>query len=685
MLSFRRRFRFKALWRADSPSAQQQDSQFQIRLVVAFAAMVFAFFLLFTRFVFLQVLQHDHFSTLAQQNRISLVPVEPNRGLIVDRNGEILAQNYSAYTLELTPSKIDDLDATIAEVGKLVEVTPRDLRRFRKLLGESRNFESVPLKVKLTDVEIARIAAQRYRLPGVDINARLFRDYPFKNLLSHVIGYIGRINQKDQDMLEETEQISNYRGSTHIGKTGLEKVYEEELHGVTGFEEVETDAGGRAIRTLRRTPPRNGKILKLALDIRLQQKASQLFAGRRGALVAIDPATGGVLAFLSEPGFDPNLFIDGIDSQTWKDLNDDWKKPLVNRALRGLYPPGSTFKPFMAMSNLEAGFRSPDYAIADPGYFTLPGSSHRFRDSFPSGRGSVNLFKAIQVSSDTYFYKLAWDMGIDRLAPQLAKFGLGTQTGIDLDHEARGVLPSREWKARRFARYPENVRRWMPADVVPIGIGQGYNTYTPLQMANATAILANGGKVFKPHVVQEIIDPATHAPTRVSALPIRDNHFNPKNVNFVKEAMAAVLKPGGTGARIGAGLQYDMAGKTGTAQVVQIKQGAKYNAAALAEQHRDHSWFIAFAPVDQPKIAVAVIVENGGWGAAAAAPIVRQLVDFYLLDNGKTPLIHPGDEVPAPDAEAAAATPAKPSRKPGAPAGKPAAAPPRGVEEVPEE
>ena len=478
-----------------------------------------------------------------------------------------------------------------------------------------------------------------------------------------MIGYIGRINQKEMERLEENDELADYRGSTHIGKTGLEYTYEKVLHGTAGFEEMETDAGGRPVRTLRRSSPINGHTLKLALDIELQKFAWERFGDRRGALVAIDPATGGVLAFISKPGYDPNLFIDGIDSQSWKDLNDDWKKPLVNRALRGLYPPGSTFKPFMAMAALESKFREPNYTIPDPGYFSLPGSTHRFRDSKPSGWGSMNMFRSIQVSSDTYYYKLAWDMGIDRLAPQLAKFGFGSPTGIDLDGEARGVLPSKEWKRKRFAgkRYPEAARVWTPADVVPIGIGQGYNTYTPLQVAHAVAILANNGVVYRPHVVKEIENLKTGEITKVEPNPVRDNHPDPANIAFVKSAMEAVLKPGGTAARIGAGLSYRMAGKTGTAQVVQIKQGAKYNAAALAEQHRDHSWFVAFAPVEAPRIAIAVIVENGGWGASAAAPLAREVADFYLTGRK--------GEVSAPNSDAPSAQHVRADKN------KPAAAP----------
>lgn len=634
MVSYRRvRPDFRRRPKSPKTRAPARENEFRLRLIIAFVLIVAAFGVLFSRFTWLQVLQYEHFMTAAQNNRISLVPIPPNRGVIYDRNGIVLAQNYSAYTLEITPSQTPNLEQTLNELAKLVAIEPRDRKRFRKLQEESRNFESLPIRTRLTDEEVARFAAQAYRFPGVEIKARLFRDYPYREITSHVIGYIGRINQKDQNRFKEEERYSEYRGSTHTGKTGLEFSYEQDLHGKTGFEEVEVDASGHAVRTLRRTPPVNGSDLHLALDIRLQEYTDQLFGNRRGALVAIEPETGGVLAFVSKPTFDPSLFIDGLDPQVWKDLNEDWQRPLINRALRGLYPPGSTFKPFMAMAALETGFRSADYTIPDPGYFSLPGSNHRFRDSKPTGHGSVNMYKSIQVSSDTYYYKLAWDMGIDRIAPELAKFGLGEKTGIDLDGEARGVLPTKEWKAKRFAgkRYKPEHRRWLPADVVPIGIGQGYNTYTPLQMAWATAILANNGVAYRPHIVKKVVSPANRQERIIEPQPAADYHFKRKHVEFVKDAMEAVLKPGGTANRIGAGLQYRMAGKTGTAQVVQIKQGAKYNAAALAEQHRDHSWFIAFAPVEQPKIAVAVIVENGGWGAAAAAPLARNVMDFYLL------------------------------------------------------
>lgn len=634
---------------------QAEDGQFQLRLVVAYVFMLLMFCLLIARFVWLQVYQYEHFSTLAQNNRISLLPILPNRGLIMDRNGVILAQNYSAYTLELVPSKMPDMNATIAELAKLVNITPRDEKLFKKLLGESKDFESIPLKVKLTEEEAARVAANAWRFPGVQVKARLFRDYPYKELTSHVLGYIGRINQKDQERLDDEDKSTNYKGTNYIGKTGLEAVYEDDLHGQVGFEEVETDSGGRAIRSLRRTPPVNGNNLKLALDIRLQEVADKLFGNRRGALVAIDPQTGGVLAFLSKPGFDPNLFIDGIDSQSWAALNNDWQKPMINRALRGTYPPGSTFKPFMAMAALETHSIGMHDVRPAPAFFTLPGSSHQFRDSNKNGNGSANLAKAIQVSSDTFFYKLAWDMGIDKIAPTVGQFGLGRPTGIDLDGEASGVLPTKEWKAKRFARYKEEFRRWYPADVVSIGIGQGFNSYTPLQMANGIATLANDGVAYKPHLVQEVVDARSGKSRLIAPKPDHVLPFKQENFEYVKAAMQSVLKPGGTAWRLGVGLPYTMAGKTGTAQVVAIKQGAKYNASALAEQYRDHSWFVAFAPVEKPRIAVAIIVENAGFGAAAAAPIARGLFDYYI--TGKVPGSVSGDlkTVPMDTADDAAA------------------------------
>ena len=466
---------------------------------------------------------------------------------------------------------------------------------------------------------------------GVEVNSRTFREYPYGKLTSHFLGYIGRISDKDKEMLEEEGLTALYRGSTHIGKSGLEKYYEHQLHGIPGYQEVEKDAYGNIVRVLKNVPSKMGQTLRLGMDIRMQQEADRILGDRRGALVAINPQDGTVLAFVSKPSFDPNLFIDGIDSDTWKMLNNDWKKPLINRVTQGLYPPGSTFKPFMGMALLESGKITQNTIVPAPGAWSIPGSRHIFRDSVRSGHGSANLSKAIQVSSDTFFYRLGYEMGIDKASPYLAQFGFGQKTGIDLPSEYTGVLPSREWKAKRFAKSSDpTAKEWRAGEMVSVSIGQGYNAYTPLQMAHATASLANNGVVHQPHLVKEILDFGARKITRINPNPERQIPFKADNFEYVKRAMEKVLKPGGTAHRIGGGLAYTMGGKTGTAQVVQIKQGGRYNAAALREQHRDHAWFISFAPLEKPEIAIAVILENGGWGAYAA-PLAREMTDFYML------------------------------------------------------
>lgn len=602
---------------------------FQIRLGVALLVVIALFGALFARFFWLQVLQHDRYMTLAEQNRISLVPLSPPRGIIRDRNGEVLAHNYSAYTLEITPSKTGGLQETIDRLNALIEITPKDRRRFKKLMEETRDFESLPIKIRLSDEEVARFAASSYQFPGVEVKARLFRQYPQGELASHLIGYIGRINDRDIERLKEGGNVANYRGTDHIGKLGVEQSYEEELHGVTGFERVEIDSGGRAIRTLSRKSPQPGQDLQLTVDIKLQEVVEKLFDKRRGALVAIDPGTGGVLAFVSKPGFDPNLFVDGIDPVSWKELNESPDKPLLNRALGGEYPPGSTFKPFMAAAALHGDFPLVHQTISDPGYFMY--GNNKFRDSKPGGYGSMNFDRSIALSSDTYYYQLAVQMGIDNIAKYLSEFDLGRQTGIDLPGERSGILPSPEWKKKRF-RKPEQ-QRWYSGETVSIGIGQGYNSYTPLQMAHATAIIANRGTVYTPHVVARVIDPVTGKSRAVGSTPSRRIDWKPEHFERVIKGMVGVNQYG-TGTRVFAGAQYTSAGKTGTAQVFSLK-GAKYNAGAIGERMRDHSWYIVFAPVEQPKIALAVIVENGGFGAQAAAPIARATLDYYL--TGKLP------------------------------------------------
>lgn len=614
------------------PSAQAAQADVLLRLLVAFILIVIFFSILLARFFYLQVTQHNEFSGQASSNRITLIPTPPVRGEIVDINGVPLAKNYPVFSLEVIPSRIEGkMEDVIEALKKYVDITPTDLKRFKKYRESYRKFENIPLKLRLTDEEAARLSVHLREFKGVEVNSRTFREYPYGKLTSHFLGYIGRISDKDKEMLEEEGLTALYRGSTHIGKSGLEKYYEHQLHGVPGYQEVEKDAYGNIVRVLKNVPSKMGQTLRLGMDIRMQQEADRILDDRRGALVAINPQDGTVLAFVSKPSFDPNLFIDGIDSDTWKMLNDDWKKPLINRVTQGLYPPGSTFKPFMGMALLESGKITQNTIVPAPGAWSIPGSRHIFRDSVRSGHGSANLSKAIQVSSDTFFYRLGYEMGIDKASPYLAQFGFGQKTGIDLPSEYVGVLPSREWKAKRFAKSSDpTAKEWRAGEMVSVSIGQGYNAYTPLQMAHATASLANNGVVHQPHLVKEVLDFGARKITRINPNPERQIPFKADNFEYVKRAMEKVLKPGGTAHRIGGGLAYTMGGKTGTAQVVQIKQGGRYNAAALREQHRDHAWFISFAPLEKPEIAIAVILENGGWGAYAA-PLAREMTDFYML------------------------------------------------------
>jgi len=626
---------------------------FRLRLSAVGVFVFICFGLLLARFLWLQVYKHSDYAAQAEDNRISVVPIVPNRGLIVDRNGAVLARNFSAYTLEITPSKINgDMDAVIDQLAQLVEIQPKDRKRFHKLLEESKNFDSTPIRTRLSDEEVARFTVQRFRFPGVEIQARLFRQYPLGAVASHVIGYIGRVSQKDADNIDEMEDSANYSGTDYIGKEGLEKSYEKQLHGTTGYEEVEVTAGGRAVRTLSRTPATPGDNLVLSIDIELQKIVEEAFGDRRGALVAIEPATGDILAYVSKPTYDPNLFVEGIDQQSWDELNTSLDRPLLNRPLSGTYPPGSTYKPFMALAALELGKRTPATVIFDPGFFMF--GNHRFNDDVHTGHGSVDMYKSIVQSCDTYYYMLANDLGVDAIHDFMKPFGFGQLTGIDLDHERAGLLPSTAWKRGAYKR-PEQ-KKWYAGETISLGIGQGYNSFTPLQMAHAVATLANNGVVMKPHLVKIIEDGATRqrtltVPKESYRIPLKQ-----ENIDIVKRAMVGVIHEG-TGARAFANAGYVAAGKTGTAQVVALKKNEKYDSKKVSERQRDHSLFTAFAPADKPRIAIAVIVENGGFGAEAAAPIVRKALDFYLL--GKRP--ESKDQAPtmkagaAPDLRAAAA------------------------------
>jgi penicillin-binding protein 2 len=629
---------------AEFRDLESELRRFQLRLGVAGALVLAAFALLLGRFAYLQLFQHEYYQTKAEDNRISIVPVVPNRGLIMDRNGVVLARNESQYTLEINPQRVANLEHTISELAAVIEILPRDRNRFRKLRQEIKGADSLPIRTRLTDEEVARFAANAYRFPGVEIKARLFRSYPFGEIASHVLGYIGRISDRDLERLEADGLTANYKGSDFIGKSGLEASYERELHGSTGSAQVEIDAGGRGIRTLSSTAPVAGNNLMLTLDIKLQQVAEQAFGNFRGALVAIDPTTGGVLALVSRPGYDPNLFVDGIDPQSWQALNEDEDKPLNNRALTGAYPPGSTIKPFMALMALHLGKRTPEYTISDPGFFTLAGVARPFRDWKAGGHGAVNMHRSIVASCDTYYYSLAVDTDIDQLHAFLSQLGFGQPSGIDIDGEKSGVLPSREWKRKRFKRPDE--QRWYVGDSVSVGIGQGYLLATPLQLAFASAILANNGVAYRPHVVSRVVDAGSGEARAIEPQPIRTVPLNQKWVDVVKAAMVDVTRPGGTAAQAGAGAAYTFAGKTGTAQVVAMKQGEKYDEKKVAERHRDHALFVSFAPAESPKIALGILVENGGHGSGTAAPIARTVLDYYLL--GKVP-----DKKPELDADAA--------------------------------
>jgi penicillin-binding protein 2 len=612
--------------RAELRDHQKELRNFQVRLAVSAGLVLGVFMILLVRLFYLQVLRHDYYHTLAENNRISIVPIIPNRGLILDRNGAVLAHNYAAYTLEITPSKAGALDPLIGDLGQVVEIAPKDRKRFRKLLEEGHDFASLPIRTRLSDEEVARFAANKYRFPGVDIRARLFRHYPNGEVGSHVLGYIGRLTKSDMAALEKDGVAPNYTGSDSIGKAGLEGKYERELHGTTGFEEVETDAGGRAVRTLRSTLPISGNNLLLSLDARLQDVAERVFGDRRGAMIALEPSTGGVLALVSKPGFDPNLFVDGIDPQNWDVLNTSPDHPLNNRALQGVYPPGSTIKPFMGLAALELNKRSPGYTIADPGFFSL-GGNHRWRDWKQGGHGMVDLHKSIVVSCDTYYYGLAHDMGIENIHRFLSQFGFGAKTGIDIEGEVGGLLPSEQWKMKRFQQ------KWFPGDTVSVGIGQGYNLATPMQLANAVSILANRGVIFRPHIVRHVQNSQTNALRSLEVEPVGRIELAPDNIRRITDAMVDVLKPGGTAAVAGMGAEYRIAGKTGTAQVIGMKQNEKYDERKVHERHRDHALFIAFAPAEAPTIALAVLVENGGHGSSSAAPVARKVMDFYLLNK----------------------------------------------------
>jgi penicillin-binding protein 2 len=602
----------------------RENRLFTGRAMVAGILVILSLLLVVLRLVHLQIEQHAHFSTLSQDNRVKVEPLPPTRGMIYDAHGILLAANHPSYALTITPEKVEDLPGLIGRLARIVRIESGDVQRFERLRRQARPYQGVPVRTNLTQEEVARIAVNSHRFPGVDIRAELLREYPRGIYTAHVLGYVGRINQEELLRID----VADYRGTHYIGKGGVEKAYEEALHGHVGHQQVEVNAKGRVLRVLESHPPAPGKDLRLYLDIRLQQDAAAALEGLRGAIVAIEPATGGVLALVSSPSFDPNLFVRGISVKDYAALRDSIDVPLFNRALRGQYPPGSTIKPFVGLGGLETGAVGPAQTKYCPGFYRLPNNQHKYRDWKRWGHGRTDLEKAIVESCDVYFYDLAHDMGIERLHGFLRGFGFGQRTGIDVAGELDGLLPSPEWKRR--ARN----QAWYPGETLIVGIGQGAFLSTPLQLAVATATLANRGRFIEPRVAR-----ATHVPGLGAPQPIparaRDLALDPGHVDRVIRAMTQVVEgQRGTARRIRSDA-YSIAGKTGTAQVFTVGQQERYNEAEVAERMRDHALFVAFAPVDEPRIALAVIVENGGHGGAVAAPIARAVMDSYLLREAR--------------------------------------------------
>ncbi|MDP3878005.1 MAG: penicillin-binding protein 2 [Methylobacter sp.] len=579
---------------------------------------------LIVRLVYLQIVGHSHYATLAKDNSIKIEPLVPTRGMIYDRKGKVLAENTQSFSLELIPEQIKDLDDTLLRLQKLLNISDEKIEQYQKQRKRQKRFASTSLLMGMNDEEIAKFAVVRPFFPGVDIQASLVRNYPYADLAAHVVGYVGRINEAEM----KTLPIAEYRGSSHVGKIGIENAYETELHGKTGYAEIETNVQGRAINTVNSVAPVPGENLYLTLDMDLQKTAYDALGDFNGAVVAIEIKTGGVLVFASRPGFDPNPFVIGIANDAYQALQTSENQPLYNRALRGLYPPGSTMKPFIALAGLEYNAISAEHKLFCPGYYQLPNVSHRYRDWKKTGHGSVNMTDAITESCDVYFYTLASILGIDRMHDFLQNLGFGEKSGIDLTGEKAGLMPSREWKRK------QRNQAWYPGETLITGIGQGFLQVTPLQLARATATLANKGKVVTPFLVRNSASPDSLEDEAESHQ--EDLAFKPENVDKVIQGMINVVHDAhGTAKTIGKGINYQIAGKTGTAQVFSIKQDAKYNENDIDFKLRDHALFISFAPADDPKIAVAVVMENGGHGGSVAAPIAGQVIKQFLGDNNE--------------------------------------------------
>jgi penicillin-binding protein 2 len=603
----------------------RETHQFQQRLLITVIITIVLILVLIARLFFLQVINHTHYTTLSEENRLNILPIAPIRGLIYDRNGVLLAQNLPSFTLQIVPEHTKNLAKTLAELRKIIAISDDEVVQFKKLLKKKRRFEGIPLRYRLNDVERAKIAVNQDHMPGVRIEAQLTRDYPQGKLASHAIGYVGRINEEELRKLNAVR----YSATEYIGKVGVERSYEDILHGEVGTVRVETNSQGRVMNSETEINPEPGKDLYMTLDIRVQQIAEKAFADNNGALVALDPRSGEVIAFVSIPTFDPNLFVNGINARTYKELSTSTDRPLFNRALQGQYPPGSTIKPFIGLAGLEDNLITADETIKCPGYYMLKNDDRKYRDWKKQGHGETNLTKAIVESCDVYFYDLAMALKIDRMESFLSLFGVGKATGIDIRGEADGLLPSRTWKRKTY-HLP-----WFPGETLITGIGQGFTLTTPLQLASMTATLGTRGEHFKPRIIHAIGEPGTEEvtllkPRFVGEIPKQ----NPKHWDTIIDAMAKVVNSvHGTARRISHDLKYTVAGKTGTAQVFGVKEDEEYDEEKIAKKLRDHALFLAFAPVDEPRIAIAVIVENGGHGGSAAAPIARKVMDAYLLKD----------------------------------------------------
>jgi penicillin-binding protein 2 len=587
--------------------------------------------LLVGRAYWLQVVQHEHYFELSRGNRARIEPLPPNRGIIYDRAGRVIAENTPAYQLELVREQAGDLGETLSRLERFGLLDPADVKRVRQLALSRRSFEAVPFLLQLDDEQVARYAVHRHELPGVLLETRMARHYPYGPIGAHALGYVGTISADDLPRVDR----ERYFGTGVIGKTGVERAYEDQLLGTGGYREVLVNAEGRQVNLfdaneaqLKTRSPQAGDDLRLTIDIELQRVAEEAMAGRRGAVVAIDPRNGDVLVLASMPSFDPNGFARGITAKDYVALTENPDQPLFNRVLRGTYPPGSTIKPFMALAGLEYEVVRPEDTTYCPGYFTLPGSRHRFRDFKREGHGSMNMHNAIMQSCDVYFYRLASVLGIDRIQEAMSRMGFGEVTGIDIPGERGGIVPSQQWKKSAFKNREQQV--WFPGETVISGIGQGYWAVTMLQLANATALLATRGRHFKPRLVSALVDPATgkveqRSPQALPPIQLK----NPEHWETIVDGMVAVTT-GGTATRAARGASYSIAGKTGTAQVFSVGQTERYAEKDVAERLRDHALFIAFAPAEKPALAVAVLVENGGFGASAAAPIARAIFDAYL-------------------------------------------------------